>query len=240
MRGSLPRCQTGARTTHSSAHPGRTMTTEEPMLSTPWRSDPSAMADRIAAWWNANRSVRRHRHRRDRARGQRHVERDAAVHHRARRRRHTVAGALRRPSRAAGVAAVPGVPRVRPRAAATRDADRGRAHRGARSRRCSPTRPTPSWLGSPFLLMRRVDGIVPSDIPPYTMAGWLFEASEAEQRKLERESVRVLARSARAARPRRTTSRSSTGRSSPPARSTSTSTTSVGTTTGRATARRCR
>src|SRR4051812_15653154 len=32
------------------------MTTEEPILSTPWRSDPSAMAERIAAWWNATRA----------------------------------------------------------------------------------------------------------------------------------------------------------------------------------------
>ena len=96
------------------------------------------------------------------------------------------------------------------------------------------------WLGSPFLLMRRVDGIVPSDIPPYTMAGWLFEASEADQRKLERESVRVLARlhalHARDARPR--VPRPPAVRRA--ARSTSTSTTSAGTTTGRATARRCR
>ena len=52
----------------------------------------------------------------------------------------------------------------------------------------------PEWLGSPFLLMRRVDGIVPSDIPPYTMAGWLFDAAPDDQRKLEREAVRVLAR----------------------------------------------
>src|SRR5262249_10537925 len=50
------------------------------------------------------------------------------------------------------------------------------------------------WLGSPFLLMRRIDGIVPSDIPPYTMAGWLYDAAPEDQRKLERESVRVLAR----------------------------------------------
>jgi aminoglycoside phosphotransferase (APT) family kinase protein len=52
----------------------------------------------------------------------------------------------------------------------------------------------PEWLGSPFLLMRRVDGIVPSDIPPYTMAGWLFDAAPEDQRTLEREAVRVLAR----------------------------------------------
>ena len=88
--------------------------------------------------------------------------------------------------------------------------------------------------------MRRVDGIVPSDIPPYTMAGWLFEASEADQRKLERESVRVLAR-LHALTPETHDlaflDRPAVRR---PARSTSTSTTSVGTTTGRATARRCR
>jgi aminoglycoside phosphotransferase (APT) family kinase protein len=52
----------------------------------------------------------------------------------------------------------------------------------------------PEWLGSPFLLMRRIDGIVPSDIPPYTMAGWLFDAAPDDQRKLEREAVRVLTR----------------------------------------------
>src|SRR3954468_2715763 len=39
------------------SHPGELMTTEEPVLSTPWRSDPAAMADRIAAWWYANRAT---------------------------------------------------------------------------------------------------------------------------------------------------------------------------------------
>ena len=46
--------------------------------------------------------------------------------------------ALRRPPRAAGVAAVPGVPRVRPRAAATGHADGRRAHRRARPRGAHP------------------------------------------------------------------------------------------------------
>ena len=66
--------------------------------------------------------------RRDRARGQRHVERDAAVHRRTGRRPR---GALRRPVGATRVAAVPGVPRVRPRAATEGHADRRRAHRRA-------------------------------------------------------------------------------------------------------------
>ena len=94
------------------------------------------------------------------------------------------------------------------------------------------------WLGSPFLLMRRVDGIVPSDIPPYTMAGWLFEAGGTSASSSA--SRCACSHGCTSSRPRRTTSRSSTVRSSPPARSTSTSTTSAGTTTGRATARRCR
>ena len=98
----------------------------------------------------------------------------------------------------------------------------------------------PEWLGSPFLLMRRVDGIVPSDIPPYTMAGWLFDAAPDDQRKLEREAVRVLARLHDARRRSATISRSSTARSSPAARSTSTSSTSGGTTTGRGRDSGCR
>ena len=64
--------------------------------------------------------------------------------------------------------------------------------------------------------MRRIDGIVPSDIPPYTMAGWLFDAAPEEQRTLERESVRVLARLHDAHARAPTTSRSSTVRSSAP------------------------
>ena len=31
------------------------MTTEEPTISTPWRSDPTAMTERIEKWWNETR-----------------------------------------------------------------------------------------------------------------------------------------------------------------------------------------
>jgi len=50
-----------------------------------------------------------------------------------------------------------------------------------------------AWLGSPFLVMRRVDGVAPADIPPYVMAGWVHDATPAQRAKLERASVGVLA-----------------------------------------------
>jgi aminoglycoside phosphotransferase (APT) family kinase protein len=39
----------------------------------------------------------------------------------------------------------------------------------------------PSWFGSPFWIMERVDGQVPSDSPPYATAGWLHDSSPAQQ-----------------------------------------------------------
>ncbi|MEU7767330.1 phosphotransferase family protein [Nocardia sp. NPDC049190] len=48
-------------------------------------------------------------------------------------------------------------------------------------------------LGAPFLVMRRVDGRVPSDNPPYVFAGWLFDASPAERLRLADNTVQVLA-----------------------------------------------
>ena len=48
-------------------------------------------------------------------------------------------------------------------------------------------------LGAPFFLMQRVDGVVPADMPPYPFAGWLFDATEAQQATLQRNAVEVLA-----------------------------------------------
>jgi aminoglycoside phosphotransferase (APT) family kinase protein len=48
-------------------------------------------------------------------------------------------------------------------------------------------------LGSPFFVMERVNGEVPSDIPPYTFDGWLLAASAEERDALQRASVHVLA-----------------------------------------------
>src|SRR5204862_349207 len=34
----------------------------------------------------------------------------------------------------------------------------------------------PQWLGTPFLVMRRIDGEAPPDIPPYVFGGWVADA----------------------------------------------------------------
>lgn len=38
-----------------------------------------------------------------------------------------------------------------------------------------------SWLGAPFFVMDRVEGVIPPDNPPYTFGGWLLDASPAQQ-----------------------------------------------------------
>lgn len=55
--------------------------------------------------------------------------------------------------------------------------------------------PTGAVLGTPFFLMDRVDGAVPPDVLPYTFGdNWLFDASSADQQRLQRASVEVLAK----------------------------------------------
>ena len=51
-----------------------------------------------------------------------------------------------------------------------------------------------SVLGQPFYVMERVEGVVPSDNPPFSVAGWLAEGTPAQQEQLWRESIAVLAR----------------------------------------------
>ena len=48
-------------------------------------------------------------------------------------------------------------------------------------------------LGQPFYVMERVDGVVPSDNPPFAVMGWLAEASADDQARLWRSSLEVLA-----------------------------------------------
>jgi aminoglycoside phosphotransferase (APT) family kinase protein len=48
-------------------------------------------------------------------------------------------------------------------------------------------------LGQPFYVMERVDGLVPSDNPPFAVMGWLADASPAQQARLWRSSLGVLA-----------------------------------------------
>ncbi|MGK8491208.1 phosphotransferase family protein [Nocardia asiatica] len=49
-------------------------------------------------------------------------------------------------------------------------------------------------LGAPFFVMRRIDGRVPTDNPPYVFVGWLFDASPAERLRLTYHTVEVIAK----------------------------------------------
>jgi len=50
------------------------------------------------------------------------------------------------------------------------------------------------WLRTPFLVMRRIDGESPPDIPPYVFGGWVMDATPEQRRTLQDASVSVLAR----------------------------------------------
>jgi aminoglycoside phosphotransferase (APT) family kinase protein len=49
-------------------------------------------------------------------------------------------------------------------------------------------------LGSPFFVMGRIEGVVPTDMPPYVFGGWLAEADAADRARLQRNALGVLAR----------------------------------------------
>jgi aminoglycoside phosphotransferase (APT) family kinase protein len=51
-----------------------------------------------------------------------------------------------------------------------------------------------SWLGTPFIVMRRIDGVPPLDIPPYVFGGWLLDASPEQRAQVQRNAVTVLVR----------------------------------------------
>lgn len=54
--------------------------------------------------------------------------------------------------------------------------------------------PDPEPVGSPFIVMARVDGIVPPDVMPYPFGdNWLFDADPVDQRRLQDRSVEVVA-----------------------------------------------
>jgi aminoglycoside phosphotransferase (APT) family kinase protein len=166
------------------------MTTDEPTISTPWRSDPAAMTERIEKWWTE------------------HMEAGATVSDvTAPEGSGMSSETLLFTVEPADGPAARYVARLAPLASQQfqvfpeYDLELQRKVMQTVAEHTDVPVPEvlvhetdPEWLGSPFLLMRRVDGIVPSDIPPYTMAGWLFDAAPDDQRKLEREAVRVLAR----------------------------------------------
>ena len=166
------------------------MTTEEPTISTPWRSDPSAMAERIEAWWAARMTP---------GTGVTEVTAPEGSGMSSETLLFTV-----RPSEGHDERYVA---RLAPLASQQfpvfpqYDLELQRRVMQTVGKHTDVPVPDvvtherePEWLGSPFLLMRRIDGVVPSDVPPYTMGGWLFDATPEQQRTLERESVRVLAR----------------------------------------------
>jgi aminoglycoside phosphotransferase (APT) family kinase protein len=52
----------------------------------------------------------------------------------------------------------------------------------------------PEVIGSPFVILDRVDGVIPPDISPYTFGdNWLFDASPEDQRRVQDRTVEVLA-----------------------------------------------
>jgi aminoglycoside phosphotransferase (APT) family kinase protein len=55
--------------------------------------------------------------------------------------------------------------------------------------------PDPRWIGTPFFVMERIDGVVPPDMMPYPMGdNWLFDASPSDRRRVQDGTVDVLAR----------------------------------------------
>ena len=51
----------------------------------------------------------------------------------------------------------------------------------------------PAWLGVPFLVMPRIDGVAPADIPPYVFGGWVMDASADDRARMQENAVRALA-----------------------------------------------
>ncbi|HEV8296272.1 MAG TPA: phosphotransferase family protein [Acidimicrobiales bacterium] len=54
--------------------------------------------------------------------------------------------------------------------------------------------PDAAWLGTPFLVMGRIDGVAPSDIPPYVLTGWVLDATAEQRARLQAGAIGVLAR----------------------------------------------
>ena len=52
----------------------------------------------------------------------------------------------------------------------------------------------PDWLGSPFIVMKRIDGVPPLDVPPYVFGGWVMDATPDERSRMQRNAVSVLTR----------------------------------------------
>lgn len=53
--------------------------------------------------------------------------------------------------------------------------------------------PDPTVFGSPFLVMARVDGRVPSDDPPFTAGGWVLDLTPQQRETMWHNSIDTLA-----------------------------------------------
>ncbi len=53
---------------------------------------------------------------------------------------------------------------------------------------------SPRYLGQPFFVMERIEGVPCSDAPPYSVRGWLKDAAPERQRAVVERSINVLAR----------------------------------------------
>ena len=52
----------------------------------------------------------------------------------------------------------------------------------------------PAVLGAPFFVMERLEGRVPSDVPPYLAQGFVFDATPEERARLQEATVDAIAR----------------------------------------------
>jgi aminoglycoside phosphotransferase (APT) family kinase protein len=50
----------------------------------------------------------------------------------------------------------------------------------------------PKWLGTPFLVMKRIDGDAPPDIPPYVFMGWVHDATPEQRAAMQTNTLLVL------------------------------------------------
>ncbi len=51
-----------------------------------------------------------------------------------------------------------------------------------------------AWVGTPFLVMNRIDGVVPTDVPPYLFGGWVFDGTDEQRARMQASAASVLAR----------------------------------------------
>lgn len=50
-----------------------------------------------------------------------------------------------------------------------------------------------TWLGRPCFVMERIDGVAPADSPPYTVRGWMVDATPQQRRRVYQRGLEVLA-----------------------------------------------